>query len=276
MTLRALSSRALLLFLVVIMAAIAVAGILFSGVFSIQFGYFQERIELALNPSADRAFEYGVRHFSPGVHSAEYDLDHAAYFLKQAVAIDPEHAQANQQLARVKFIRGDFHGAIANINQAITLQGDRSPSAYYIRGLIRGFQAHYESAAEDFAHYVRLNPSIWAGYNDLAWVLMKSDDYERALDVLSVGLEKFPENAWLLNSYAIALYETGDTAGAQAAALLARDAVEKLTPQDWSTANPGNDPRIAGEGLETFRNATLSNLEKILSESASSEIEVVR
>lgn len=238
--------------------------------------YYRERVEFALNPTADRAFEFGMRHFNAGVNPAAYNLGHAEYFLKAALSIDPSYPYANQQVARILFLKGNFSAAIPYINQEISVQGDRNPSAYYIRGLIRGYQGAYRGAAEDFEHYIQLNPTVWAAYNDHAWTIMKTGDYAKAVEVLLTGLERFPSNAWILNSFAIALYETGDTAGAHAAALRARDAVEKLTPQDWSDANPGNDPRIAGEGFDTFRNAALRNLERISLGASKASLEVFR
>lgn len=273
---RNISSRNLLLILAACIGVVCfVAVITFSNPRTFSENYYVERIEFALQPSAERAFEFGMRHFNPSNPSA-YNLQRAEYFLRATIAIDPPYPFANQQLARINFLQGEFVSATTFINQEIALQSDPNPSAYYIRGLIRGYQGSYIKAADDFERYVQMSPEVWAGYNDLAWVLMKSGEYQRALGVLIRGLAKFPDNAWLLNSFAIALYETGDAEGAKAAALRARDAVEKLTPQDWSNANPGNDARIAAEGLETFRSAALKNLEKISRAAATSSIEVVR
>ncbi len=237
--------------------------------------YFVERRDLAAHPSAARAYELGMRYFDSS-NPVAHDVDRAMYFLQTAIALDPSYPYVNQQIARIQFLKSNFPSAHVLISNEIALQGDKNPSAYYIRGLIRGYQGAYALAAQDFEHYLLLNPGMWAAHNDHGWVLMMAGEYREAVDTLARGLEKSPDNAWLLNSYAIALYETGDTEGAQAAALRAREAVEKLTPEDWSHANPGNDPAIAPEGLETFRSAALQNLEKITAARGASSVEIGR
>jgi tetratricopeptide (TPR) repeat protein len=204
-----------------------------------------------------------MEHFDPAQPEL-HDAAVAEYFFTQAVRLDPSYSLAYQQLARLHFLRSDFSGALTEINEAIHLQGDEYPSAFYIRGLIEGFTGDYANAANDYQHFLRLQPKSWAGSNDYAWVLMKAYRYSDAVKALETGLANYPDNAWLLNSYAIALYESGHKDAAKDVALRAKTAVQKLTPTDWSFANPGNDPAIASEGIQTFKTATLANLDIII------------
>lgn len=225
--------------------------------------YWVERIVFAADPSAERAYSYGMRHFDharPALHNIEY----AEYFFAKAIELDAAYPIAHHQMARIHFLRGNFAEAMQEINTEIAIQGDHNPQAFYVRGLIEGYQGAYASAERDYQQFLALVPGHWAGINDYAWVLMKNHKYEEAARVLAEGLALHPENAWLLNSYAIALYESGEIKSAGEIAERARDAVQLLTPADWSAANPGNDPRIAAEGLETFREAALYNLDKML------------
>jgi tetratricopeptide (TPR) repeat protein len=234
--------------------------------------YAGERVMLMLRPSAERAYGYGMRHFD-SERPAAYDIDRAEYFLRKTIELDPAYPLAHHQIARIEFLRGHFVEAIRQINAEIALSGDTYPAAYYVRGLVRGFRGEYSKAAEDFSHFLTLKPLSWPASNDLAWVLMKAGRYEEAARGLKAGLVHFPDNAWLLNSYAIALYEIGAHEEAAEVARRAHAAVLLLTPADWSLANPGNDPRIAGEGLATFRDAAIRNLEKISLEASASAIQ---
>lgn len=234
--------------------------------------YVLERITYAADPSAERAYEYGSRHFN-SVDRAAYNIDYAEYFYREAIAQDDTYPLAHHQLARINFLRGNFFSALEEINREIQIAGDRNPHAYYVRGLIRGYAGDYRSAADDFARFLSLVPTSWAATNDLAWVLMRSDRYEEAVRILEPGVARFPENAWLLNSYAIALYEEEQYEEAKEIAQRAQAAVEQLTPEDWSAANPGNDPRIAAEGLETFRITAIRNLRQIAQRTDNNEVQ---
>lgn len=224
--------------------------------------YYRERTSYALNPSAGKAYAYGLEHFSAS-KPASYNIDRAEYFFREAVKQDETYGHSHHQLARIAFLRGEFGPAMQEIDKEIELHPD-NPNAYYVRGLIAGYQGAYGAAAKDFAQFLTMKPDGWAGYNDYAWVLTKKGDYQVAIDALEDGLEKFPGNPWLLNSYAVTLREAGHTESAARVAALAKDAVMRLTAEDWSLANPGNDPRIAGQGLETFRSATIQNLNMII------------
>ena len=237
--------------------------------------YYRERILLTMHPSAERAYEYGAHYFD-SAQPAFHDIDRAEYFFRKTVEANPTYPYAHHQLARIHFLQGDFSGALTEIDREIAIQAGRNPGAYYVRGLIKGFAGSYVSAAEDFRHFLTLKPDSWAGANDHAWVLMKSGSYREAKVVLESALGKHPDSAWLLNSYAVALYETGEREAAIPVARRAKAAVEQLRPEDWSAANPGNDPRIAVRGLETFRKATIQNLDIIAAGETSDAVQLIR
>ena len=111
------------------------------------------------------------------------------------------------------------------------------------------------------------DPTNWAATNDLAWVLLKAKRYEDALVAIDKVIALWPENPWLLNSKATALYELGRLEEAKVAADAAGIAVMKITEAEWSRAYPGNDPLIAGEGLKAFRDAVHANIHTISSAS---------
>jgi hypothetical protein len=87
------------------------------------------------------------------------------------------------------------------------------------------------------------------------------------------GLASAPQNPWLLNSNATALYELGEYKDALTQAQRAQVSVAGLTDAEWSHAYPGNDPAIAGEGLESFKQAVADNVHTIEAAMASSTLQ---
>ncbi len=224
------------------------------------------------SPSAQRAYEYGNRHFS-ATKSSEYDIDRAELFFKRALALDPQLPYVHHQLARIAFLRGDFRNAMWHINKEIEMNRSPSASSYYVRGLIEGFRGNYEDSAKDYERYLESDPSNWAAINDYAWVLLKANRPAAAAAAAERGLVSFPDNAWLLNTSAIALYETGDLPRAKMRAEAAVAASRMVTEREWLTAYPGNDPKIAKAGIATLQKASQDNMHTILLEYASSTVQ---
>ena len=228
-----------------------------------------EMVRLFFDQSGELAYAYGDEHFNANNPSA-YDIDFAEHCFRIAVQRDPQVPYVFHELARVEFLKGDLGAALALIDVQILNQGDRSPSSYYVRGLIEGYMGNYAEAVNDYKHFVALAPDNWAGLNDYAWVLLKDDKPQEAISVTAQGLQHYPNNPWLLNSNATALYETGDIADARSVAERAEIAVQKLTPNEWSAAYPGNDPDIAPEGVATFQKAVADNIRTILAATTTS------
>lgn len=221
-----------------------------------------EHVALTIAPSAARAYEYGARHFD-ATHAADYDLDRAEYFFKKAEAIDPRYPYVQHQLARIEFLKGNFLAAIARINKELANNLNPSPSSYYVKGLIEGFMGKYADAAADYETYLRSDPTNWAAINDYAWVLLKDGRYEKALTAIDDGLLFWPDNPWLHNSRATALFEMGRLEEASEAASAASLAVAGLTEAAWLQAYPGNDPLIARQGIDAFQKAVAENIHTI-------------
>ena len=223
-----------------------------------------ENVMYAIDPSAERAFTYGERHFNAR-DTNEYDLDRAEYFFGEALRRNAPEPYLYHELAHIAFLRGKFSAAIAYINIQIDTEGDQTPNSYYMRGLIEGYQGDYTDAVEDYATYLTYNPDDWAAINDYAWVLLKAG---RPLDAQSAtvrGLSIFPNNPWLLNTDATALYEMGLMTDACEQIVRAVEAVKSITKDQWLTSYPGNDPQIAEEGIATFKKAVETNMHTIFS-----------
>ncbi|MBI4094117.1 tetratricopeptide repeat protein [Candidatus Kaiserbacteria bacterium] len=242
---------------IVIVVLVACAWFLFSRTIT----DFYEDVRYAFDPSAALAFELGEKHFS-ATKAYDYDIVRAEYFFNLA-AKDQSIPYVNHELARIAFLKGDFGLALARINLQISLHGSSTANSYYVRGLIEGFMGDYEAAAKDYEAYLRTDPKNWAAINDYAWVLLKDKRYKDALIALDWGLIYWPENSWLHNSRATALFELGRHAEAYQAVVAAYDALPKIDAGAWLQAYPGNDPLIATEGIAAFRRAVEENMHTI-------------
>lgn len=224
--------------------------------------YAYEHVMYAIAPSAERAYAYGTRHFNAR-NPADYDIGRAEYFFQQALRRNPRYPLVQHQIGRIDFLKGDFARALARMDLELSGNPDPSPSTYYMRGLIQGFMGAYGEAAKDYERYLELDPSNWAALNDYAWVLLKANRPDDAAWATERGLAFFPENAWLLNTSAIALFEVGDMDLALERAKAAVAASDLLSRADWLTAYPGNDPKVAAEGVESLREASRANMHRI-------------
>ncbi len=225
--------------------------------------YAQEELALFLKPSATRAYELGNIHLD-STTAAEYDIERAGALYRRALTLDATLPYVRHQLSRVEFLRGNSALALKLVNQEISLRGNTvSPSSYYVRGLILGYMDRFEESAASYELYLRTDSTNWAAINDYAWVLLKADRPHDALISIDWGLISWPENPWLLNSRATALYELGDIDAAYESILLANHEVTSLSEREWLEAYPGNDPLIAAAGVAVFKEAVQENMHTI-------------
>jgi tetratricopeptide (TPR) repeat protein len=242
---------------VVVAALLLVALLLFPRTVTNAF----EDVGFAFDPSPARAFDLGEKHFN-AMDAHNYDVVRAEYFFNIA-AKDQSIPYINHELARVAFLKGDFDLALARINLQISLHGTSTPNSYYIRGLIQGFRGDYAAAARDYEAYLRTDPKNWAAITDYSWVLIKDKRYKEALVALDWGLIYWPENPWLHNARATALFELGRLDEARAAVEAASRAMVSVDEAAWLTAYPGNDPLIAARGVAEFQGAVEDNMHTI-------------
>lgn len=228
-----------------------------------QFSYARENILFAIDPSAERAFTYGERHFN-AMDPDAYGLDRAEYFYTKAAALDPTTPYLFHELARVAFLRGNLTKALALISIQISQSGGSTKNSYYVRGLIQGYRGAYHEAALDYETYLRSDSTNWAAITDYAWVLIKDDRPREALIALDWGLMHWPTNPWLLNSKAIALMEMNRPEDAKVVIDQAQYFVLDVSEESWMEAYPGNDPLIAPQGVAALKKAVAENMHTII------------
>jgi tetratricopeptide (TPR) repeat protein len=252
---------------------ICTAGIIAVLLFSEKFELLFERTVFAIvSVRREKRLSLGVD-ISVLPSCDAYDIRAADYFFERAALLDPKYPYVYHQLARIAFLKNDLPTALARINLEIENHGDTEANAYYMRGLIEGYAGDYAAAARDYTYYLDHGEYNWAGVNDYAWVLMKAGRSKEAIAVLEKGVDAFPQNAWLLNSYATALYEVGDTKKAAEIAQRALNAVMGVTDEAWLMAYPGNDPRTSSKGIQSFKDAVIHNLDIIASASSSKAVQ---
>ena len=222
--------------------------------------------------SGELAYRFGNNHFDAASPNA-YDLESALYFLKKADAFGSRDLYLHHQIARMYFLRGEHEKAMREISVQISVHGDSTPNSYYVRGLIEGYMGDYDASIADYRRYLESDPGNWAANNDYAWVLLKAGRIAEAQAATENGLAYAPSNPWLLNSNAIARFETGDREGAWRIVQLATAAANQVTEAEWLTAYPGNDPRVAGEGIAALQKAITDNMHTIMGSRATTTVQ---
>lgn len=224
------------------------------------------RADLAITldrTDAGLAMQIGNRYFGNGA----YDLKTAEHAYQKAVRINPKILWGHYQLARILFVKGNYEGAIAEINKELETNPENLRSLY-VRGLIYGYRnqtGDLERAADDFRRFTYWAPSEWAGYNDLAWILSKDGKYKEAKEATVRAFqsaEEANENPWLWNSQGVAELNLGEYKNAQKSFEKAKVLAEKLAPEDWKRSYPGNDPASADFGLNQFKETLDKNLKR--------------
>lgn len=214
---------------------------------------------LFFDRNAALALEIGNHYFNVD-GEGEYDLKKADYFFSRAIAIDPNVPDAWHQRARISFLRGDFRDALEKINIQIALHGDTLMASYYIRGLIYGYDNRLDKAIPDFERFLSWDKTNWAAHNDLAWVYFRKGDFRNANRLAVEGLKYNPDNPWLLTMKGITFLNLGRRGEARQTLQAALDKAKSLGEADWKKAYPGNDPKLARQGLSEMLKAIEVNL----------------
>ncbi|MDO8589755.1 MAG: tetratricopeptide repeat protein [bacterium] len=217
--------------------------------------------------NAELAMSMGGYYFNSVNGGGEYNVEVAEKAYEKAVSINPGILWGHYQLARIHFVKGDFAGALEEINKELEANPENLRSLY-IRGLIYGYRnevGDLEKAEADFRRFTEWAPSEWAGYNDLAWVLLKEGKYADTEIELKRAFENISEgnmNPWLWNARGVAELNLRKYSRATNSFKRAKELAEKLTLEDWRRSYPGNNPATSGEGFSAFRRAIDENLRR--------------
>jgi len=227
--------------------------------------YGQANVALALNRSdTDIFMQLGNYYFGGGA----YDLERAKEAYRSALEIEEGILWGHYQLARIYFVEGSFTQALQEIN----LELEHNPEnfrSYYVRGLIYGYRGYYgdlTKAEEDFKRFIETAYNEWAGYNDLAWILLQEEKYRETVRVIQKAFEQIPDtqetNPWLWNSLGVAELNLQNYAEARRDFEKALAIAEEMPLAEWQSAYPGNRREDSEQGFEAFKAALQQNLKK--------------
>jgi lipoprotein NlpI len=144
---------------------------------------------------------------------ARGDWDGALADLNQAIELKPDLAEAYDTRGSVKLAKEDWDGALADCAKAIELKPD-SPGAYYTRGRARQGKGDREGALADLNQAIVIEP-FWAeAYNARGHVRRFKGDLAGALADYNKAIELNPALADAYLNRGAAKAAKGDLAGA--------------------------------------------------------------
>jgi tetratricopeptide (TPR) repeat protein len=149
-------------------------------------------------------------------HQAKGDLAGAIAEFHKALALDPKHAPAHNNLGIALATKGDLAGAIAECKKAIALDPKFAPAHYNLgnaltaKGDLAGAIAAYHKA-------IALNPKHALAHTNLGNVLHKKGDLAGAIAEYNKAIAIDPKFVPAHYNLGIALATKGDLAGAIAA-----------------------------------------------------------
>ena len=112
----------------------------------------------------------------------------AERFLKQAVGLNPDSAEARNHLSRIVYYRGvasleqgNYSDAIATLGEYLKEQPEDG-DAWFNLGIAHLFSEHLLAAQEAFLKSREIAPEHWETYNRLGYVYEMNDQYAEALE----------------------------------------------------------------------------------------------
>lgn len=91
-------------------------------------------------------------------HAEKGDYDGAIAELNKAIELDPRRAEAYAERGWARRHKGDYDGAIADYSRAIELDPKFSRSRYYNRGYARAKRGDHDGAIADFTKIIEHEP----------------------------------------------------------------------------------------------------------------------
>ncbi len=199
-----------------------------------------------------------------------YDVHRAQYHYTEATRLDPRLLGAHYQLGRTYFILGYFDKAYAAVVSEELLRPEFG-KVHYMKGLIAGYMKNFELAELEFKKFIEYDSFNWAGYNDLSWIYFAQGNYHYAEATAREGLIHAAGNPWLHNAVGVALLAQDRGAEALPHFKEAQKGFQKMNPDQWGIAYPGNSPHEHGRGLDASQKAIERNIERAENNAASVE-----
>jgi tetratricopeptide (TPR) repeat protein len=133
--------------------------------------------------------------------------------LDKAVALKPDFAQAYHQRAGAKMLSRDFDGALADANKVIELDPNFKP-AYQTRAMARFHTGDLDGALEDYDKSIAVGWLMYESYIGRGNVRRAKGDLDGALEDYGAAIALKPKATEAYMNRANARRQKGDTAGA--------------------------------------------------------------
>ena len=144
-------------------------------------------------------------------------LSQAEALARQAVALDGADAEARSRLAMVLRMHGDYEGAIAEVERALTISPNLA-GAHGVRGAILIFSGRPKDGLAALERSIRLDPRQSAvRLNQIALGLYFLREYEAAIEAATRAIRSYPDRPHSYRCLAAALGQLGRTEEAKEA-----------------------------------------------------------
>jgi adenylate cyclase len=138
-------------------------------------------------------------------------LSQAEALARQTVALDNADAEARSRLAMVLRMRGDYEGAIAEVERALTISPNLA-GAHGVRGAILIFSGRPKDGLAALERSIRLDPRQSAvRLNQIALGLYYLREYEAAIEAATRAVRSYPDRPHAYRCLAAALGQLGRT-----------------------------------------------------------------
>lgn len=163
-----------------------------------------------IDPAALELGKRGMAQYSSGDYAGAI----ASY--TEAIRLVPGAAVLYLNRANAYLYTPNFNAAMADANKALELKVDRAEDAYTIRGTARAGLGDYHGAIADCNQALKLNPKNALAYNNRANNKLRLRDYSGALSDCNRSIALGPNSALPYYNRGFALTNLGDQAGALA------------------------------------------------------------
>ena len=177
------------------------------------------------------------------------DLDGAEIAFRNALALNPDHSDANLGLARIPLQTGDYKRALDQVD-AVLLGKPDDPNGWYLRGAILHAQGRYRDAIDSYQRTLVLSPAhLQAALGEAASTLDMGNAQRavRLFDAFGKAHPFHPEAPYLL---AQAYAQLGQLAEAKSALQQASSILGSVAPEDLHN----NPPYLMLGALIAFEN----------------------
>jgi len=141
------------------------------------------------------------------------NLQSAQSALEQALALDPNYADAHNNLGQVFYRQAAWARAVEQVQRALALQ-PRNAIYHYNLGLAYERLGDYAAAVQAYEGAIALDPLYTQAFNNLGFTHLLRNDPAKAVISLQQGLKLDPKAAYLHKNLGRAYLDQGDPARA--------------------------------------------------------------